>query len=172
MNSDATPEFSRLIPLARLGATPYRQQITASDAERAALTRRFDLVALDRLCATVELARQGDELFLLQAAFEAEFVQRCVVTLDPVGGAVAARFTLLYGPPEAEAAAEGGAADEIAFEPLAAAAIDVGEAVAQEFSLRLPAFPRRVDAAVEVAPPAPEEGAFAALSRLVERRER
>lgn len=172
MNGDATAEFSRLVPLARLGAKPYRQQITASDAERAALARRFDLVALDRLCATVELARQGDEHFVLHATFEAEFVQSCVVTLDPVGGAVAARFTLLYGPPEAEAAADGAADDEIAFEPLTGAAIDVGEAVAQEFSLRLPAFPRRPDAAVEVAPAAPEESAFAALSRLVERRER
>ena len=30
----STPEFSRLVPLARLGAEPFRQQITATEGER------------------------------------------------------------------------------------------------------------------------------------------
>src|SRR4249919_541839 len=90
----ATPEFSRPVPLARLGAEPFRLEISASEAERAALARRFDLIALDRLSARVELVRMGKDRFVLHAAFAAEFVQSCVVTLDPVGGAVAEEFTL------------------------------------------------------------------------------
>jgi uncharacterized metal-binding protein YceD (DUF177 family) len=164
-------EFCRLVPLARVGTEPYRQEIVATEDERTALARRFDLVSLDRLSAAIELVRQGGGTVLLCAAFEAEFAQSCVVTLDPVPGALSERFTLVYGPPEAE---EGltAAEDDVAFEPLSADAIDVGEAVAQEFSLLLPPFPRSPEAAIEAEePPRSEEGPFAPLSRLG-RRER
>ena len=82
------PEFCRLVPLARLGPEPFRQKIVATKEECAALARRFDLLAIDRLAAAVELIRQGEDVVLLRAAFEAEILQRCVVTLDPVPGAV------------------------------------------------------------------------------------
>lgn len=167
-----SPEFSRRIPLARIGPEPFRQEIAATEAEREALARRFDLVSLDRLTAEVELAQQGRDLVLLRATFDAGFVQECVITLEPISGAMAAQFRLLYGPPEAEERAAGSVEDDIAFEPLAGDFIDVGEAVAQEFSLALPPFPRSPDAAIEDAPiGADEAGPFAALSRLVDRRE-
>ena len=61
-------------------------------------------------------------------------------------------------------------ATRLAFEPLAGDTIDIGEAVAQEFSLALPAFPRSPDATVEVEPPATDEaGPFAGLSQLLSR---
>ena len=167
-----TPEFSRLVLLARLGTEPFRQDIAATEAERAALARRFDLLALDRLDATVELVRRGKNMFLLRACFEAEFVQACVVTLDPVSGTVAEEFTLLYGPPEAEEAASGSVADEVAFEPIVGSAVDVGEAISQQFSLALPPFPRSAGADVEAALSPPDDASpfAAALSRLINRR--
>lgn len=170
----AAPEFSRRVPLLRIGSEPYRQQISASAAERAALARRFGLVALDRLDAAVELIRQSEELVLLRADFEAAFEQSCIVTLDPIAGALAERFALLYGPPDAEPAAPDVASEDIAFEPLAGDAIDIGEAVAQEFSLALPPFPRSPDANVaadgEPGAPAPDgSGPFSGLSRLLDR---
>jgi len=170
MTSTGRPEFSRLVPLARLGVEPFRQDIAATQAERAALARRFDLPGLDRLCAVVELVRRGADRFLLRAAFSAEFVQHCVVTLDPIGGAVSETFTLFYGPPEAEEEADGTVEDDVAFEPVVGNAIDVGEAVAQQFSLALPPFPRVPDATLEASPP-DDAGPFAAaLSRLRDRR--
>jgi uncharacterized metal-binding protein YceD (DUF177 family) len=163
--STGRPEFSRIVSLAWLGPEPFRQQIVASERECAALARRFDLPAIGRLSATVELARRAFGTVLLRAAFEAEFEQSCVVTLDPVPGAVSEEFTLLYGPPEAEESATGGGED-IAFEPLAADAIDIGEAVAQEFSLALPLFPRSPEATAKTEePPRREEVRLAALSR-------
>jgi uncharacterized metal-binding protein YceD (DUF177 family) len=152
--------------LTRLGTEPFRQEIVATEEERAALTRRFDLIAIDRLTATVELARRGQGLVLVSAVFDADFVQSCVVTLDPVPGAVSERFSLLYGPPEAEESAAGGEED-VAFEPLSGDVIDIGEAVAQEFSLVLPPFPRGSDASVDADEPLYDDaGPFAALSRL------
>ena len=156
-------EFCRLVPLARLGPEPFRQEIVATQEECAALARRFDLLAIDRLAAAVELIRQGEDVVLLRAAFEAEILQRCVVTLDPVPGAVSECFALLYGPPEAEDSAAV-AGDDVAFEPLSADVIDIGEAVAQEFSLALPPFPRSPDACAEAEEPFSErDGPFAAL---------
>ena len=160
------PEFSRIVPLAQLGPEAFRQEIAASAAEREALARRFDLLALDRLEAEVELVRQGRETILLQACFEAAFAQSCVVTLDPVEGAMAANFALRYGPPEAEG--EDAPDDDIAFEPLVSDFIDIGEAVAQEFSLALPSFPRSPGAVLEIEEPSSGETPFAALSRLAD----
>ncbi len=169
MTGASAPEFSRPVAVARLGAEPYRQEIAADEAERRALAERFDLLTLDRLTATVELVRRGPDRILLRAAFDAGFVQRCVVTLDPVAGAVSERFDLLYGPPDAEAEAGGSAAEDPAFEPLAGGTIDIGEAVAQEFALSLPPFPRRADADIEAPTPAEATSPFAALARLTGR---
>jgi uncharacterized metal-binding protein YceD (DUF177 family) len=160
------PEFSRIVPLTQVGAEPFRREIAAADAEREALARRFGLLVLHRLEAEVELVRQGPAI-LLRAAFEAAFAQSCVVTLDPVDGVMAANFALRYGPPEAEG--EDTSEDEVAFEPLVNDFIDIGEAVAQEFSLALPIFPRSPGAVLEIEEPPPEEGPLAALSRLADR---
>lgn len=172
MTGASPPEFSRRVPLARLGPEPFRQEIAAGEAECAALARRFDLVAVDRLAAVVELVRPGQrpDRILLRAAFDAAFVQSCVVTLDPIPGAVSQHFELIYGPPELEEEGAGGAEDDAAFEPLVGEAIDIGEAVAQEFALALPPFPRSPDADLAATPPiADEPGPFAALARLVPR---
>jgi uncharacterized metal-binding protein YceD (DUF177 family) len=170
--SDAAPEFSRLVPLTRLGPEPFRQDIAANEDERAALARRFGLVSLDRLAASVELVRESGGTILLRAEFTAAFAQDCVVSLEPVAGEVSERFALRYGPPEAEPDGSVAVDDEPAFEPLSGVAIDLGEAVAQEFSLALPPFPRDPAAAIEAdAAPEPEDGPFAALRRLAARRE-
>ena len=162
--SDLAPEFSRPVPLTRIGFEPFRQVIAANDAERAALAKRFALLSLDRLAATVELVRERGGTILLTAQFSAEFAQECVVSLEPVAGGVNASFTLRYGPPNAEPESESD--DDPAFEPLAGDTIDIGEAVAQEFSLSLPPFPRAPGVAIDELPPEPQgESPFAALAR-------
>lgn len=159
------PEFSRKVALARLGRDPFRQQITATRAECEGLARRFGLLALDRLTATVELSRRDGDSVLLEAAFEADFVQECVVSLEPVRGSLKQPFALLYGP--AAAGSEIALAGEgIDFEPLQGETIDIGEAVAQELSLALPEFPRDPQAAIETdAAGAEADKPLAALAR-------
>jgi uncharacterized metal-binding protein YceD (DUF177 family) len=163
----AKPEFSRLVPVARLGASVLRRQIEANPAERDALARRFELLALDELSATVELHRASGEIIVLEAEFTARFVQECVVSLEPVPGAVTQRFSLRYGPAEAAGHDILLTDDDEPLEPLDGDAIDIGEAVAQELSLNLPEFPRLADAAVETGDTAAlGPGPFAALARL------
>ena len=162
--SDSVPEFARPVPLTRIGSRPLRQKIAANEAERAALAKRFSLVSLDSLDAAVELAHESGGTILLTAEFKAEFAQECVVSLEPVAGSVSASFALRYGPPDAEPESESD--DEPAFEPLTGDTIDIGEAVAQEFSLSLPPFPRAPGAITEEGPPEPlSDNPFAALDK-------
>ena len=134
-------EFSRPIPLARIGSEPVSRELAATPAECEALARRFGLLGLDRLEASVELCKQTDGTVLMTASFEASFAQECVVTLEPVESMLAENFTLRFGRPELEPE-ELEADDGPAFEPIEGDTIDLGEAVAQEFSLALPPFPR------------------------------
>lgn len=161
-------EFSRPVPLARIGRDPFRRKIEARREEREKLARRFGLLALDRLTAEVELSRGSGGSILLEAMFEAEFVQECVISLEPVRGSARQSFALVYAP---DAADEGAGEVEIegeapAIEPLSGDTIDIGEAVAQELSLALPEFPRDPSAGIAAAPAEEdEERPFAALAR-------
>jgi uncharacterized metal-binding protein YceD (DUF177 family) len=165
--SPVAPEFSRLVALAQLSTRPFRQRIEATAEERQRLSRRFDLISLDRLEAEVELRRQSPEVILLEAEFAAEFAQCCAVTLEPVRGAVSDRFSLVYGPAPEEEQEIALTTDEPAFEPLDGNSIDIGEAVAQELSLALPIFPRDPEATIDQAATAePLQGPFATLTRV------
>ena len=163
--SEPAPEFSRLVPLAQVGAEPFRRRIEATAQERERLSRRFDLSSLDRLIAEVVLRRQSAGVIFLEAEIEAEFEQCCAVTLDPVRSEVSDHFSLVYGPPTAEEPEIALSSDEPAFEPLVGDDIDIGEAVAQELSLALPVFPRHPDAVVDGVSQAEQwDGPFAALA--------
>lgn len=165
--SNPVPEFSRLVPLARLGSEPFQTAIEATPEERDRLAERFDLIALDRLAAVVGLQRVGGELIRLDATFEAEFAQSCVVTLEPVPGRVAQSFSLVYARLEEQETEIEIDVDEPVFEPLTGDAIDIGEAVAQELSLALPDFPRLEDAVIDPLEAAEaEDGPFVALEQL------
>ncbi len=113
------------------------------------------------------LQRGSGDLVRLEASFDAEFSQNCVVMLEPVPGRVTQTFALLYGQLKEEEAEIEINVDEPAFEPLTSDAIDIGEAVAQELSLTLPEFPRLPDAAIEMEDSREADGGpFAALGRL------
>ncbi|HEY1794985.1 MAG TPA: YceD family protein [Stellaceae bacterium] len=161
--SGAAPEFSRLVPLVRIGAAPFEQEISATEEECATLAHRFGLLSLERLAARVVLERKPGDTILLSAEWEAAFTQECVVSLDPVPGSARERFELRYGPADAEGDDD---AEAPAFELLESDAIDIGEAVAQEFSLSLPPFPHLPEAVLEIEEDPAGEGPFAVLERL------
>ena len=167
--SAPTPEFSRQVAIDQLRAEPFRQQIEATAKEREALSRRFDLIALDRLSAEVVLRRRSSESILLEAEFSAEFEQCCAVSLEPVRGTVSDRFSLVYGPATDTEPEIAFGDEEPSFEPLRGNSIDIGEAVAQELSLSLPRFPRHPEAIIDdTAAAKPLAGPLAALLHLRE----
>ena len=145
------PEFSRPCPLESLGEDELVLEIEATPEERRALARRFDLVSLEALRATLRLRRVGhDGVIAVTGRFEAEVTQSCVVTLAPVQGRLAEDFSLRYR--EAEAGPVAGAeaekhaeVDLTAEEPpevVGPEGLDLGEAVVQLFGVALDPYPR------------------------------
>jgi uncharacterized metal-binding protein YceD (DUF177 family) len=135
------PEFTRNVEAPRAAGRTAAHAIVAKPAERDALTRRFQLLSLDRLEADVVLERLDRGFVRLTASLRAEVVQECIVTLEPVPARIAEDFTVLYG--AAEAARDlvlDSEAEPV--EPLEGGRIDIGEAVAQQLSLSLDPFPR------------------------------
>ena len=174
------PEFSRQVEIKDIGAEGISLDIEADASEREALARRFGLVSLDRLTASATLSLVSRTLFRVAGSFEAEVVQSCVVTLDPVPARLVESFSALFG--------EGGPGmaalvdadeEEDEPEPIEGGAIDLGETVAQHLSLALDPYPRKPGASLPDQFAAGPEGAqsgrvkpFAGLDALKRGRER
>jgi uncharacterized metal-binding protein YceD (DUF177 family) len=141
-------EFSRPLDVMRLPAGGGYYEIAASADERAALARRFELLALDRLEAKVRVERIPGGFYRLSAELDAAPVQACAVTLEPVSNRINESFSLLYGPiEEEEEIVLDGAAETV--EALDDGVIDLGEAVAQQLSLALDPFPLSPEGAAQ-----------------------
>jgi uncharacterized metal-binding protein YceD (DUF177 family) len=144
------PEFSHPISASRLGFNkPAVYNLTANESERAALAKRFDLVSLGRFVATVTLKREPGDAVRLDGRIEADLVQACVVTTEPVPDHIIDLFTLVYRPDIDEATADQMALDnpeDEIIEPLIGDSIDIGEAVAQQLSVAMDPYPRSVGA--------------------------
>ncbi len=138
------PEFSRTIRSDTIGATPRDLTLSANDAERAALARRFGLASLGSLTAEVSLHRANQDI-LATGRLAAELVQPCVVTAEPVPDRVDEDFAIIFRAEPGEMSPD----DEVELgeEELDVmfydgALIDVGEAVAQTLGLSLDPYPR------------------------------
>ncbi len=151
MTQHPAPEFSRTVPVKSLDDGETVIDIEADADERAALARRFGLLALDSLTAKVGLTPADGGLVRVHGALAAEVTQACVVTLEPVTARVEASFERLYGAgaPEEAAGLITEADTEEPPEPFTDGAVDVGEAVAEQLALELDPFPRALEAAFD-----------------------
>lgn len=161
-----TPEFSRIVSLARLPEAGREVRIEASAAECVALARRFGIPAVNRLEAALRLHPEPGGAVMVTGRLSAEVVQECVITLEPVTQAVEDAVSLRVPGPDEEPSDDPEAPDEI---PSDGDAVDLGEAVAEQLSLALDPYPRAPGASLpgegegEEPPPG---GPFAALSAL------
>ncbi|MFQ5939552.1 MAG: DUF177 domain-containing protein [Alphaproteobacteria bacterium] len=137
-------EFSRPFPI---GDEEAVVRIAAEPEERAALARRFALLALDSLTAEVRLQPGGTgNVIRLRAQFRADVVQSCVVTLQPVASrieeSVELSFIRVESVPKVTAVAVAPEGEDPP-EPLQGEEIDLGEVVAEQLGVRLEPYPRR-----------------------------
>ena len=172
-------EFSRPMALDRISTTQHREEITATDKERAALAERFGLVSLDRLTASFTLKRARRDLVRVKGRVSADLVQACIVTLDPIPAQIDERFEVdfLEGAQPVVADLELDVEGAEAPEPALDGWIDLGELAAEQLGLAIDPYPRKPDAEVPAewrAEPAAEPAAavrpnpFAALEKLKE----
>jgi hypothetical protein len=59
-----TPEFSHSIKMDQLGSRPETIVLRAKPEERKALAKRFDLLSLDRLEASLNVRRDGADMLV------------------------------------------------------------------------------------------------------------
>lgn len=143
-----TPEFSRPFRLDAIGGEPRAVHVEADAAERAALAGRFGLVSIETLTADATIRREGARVWA-EGRLKGRAVQSCVATGDPIPARVEEPFALRFDPEgetsedEGELELEESDLDLLTYE---GGSIDLGEAVAQGFSLALDPFPRVADA--------------------------
>ena len=171
------PEFSRKVAVEAVGQGDLVLEVIACDEERAALARRFDLLALDGLTANARLRMQPTDQLRLSVTFVADVLQSCVVTLESVATHLSERFEVVYAP-ESESDRDVEAVvdvnEEDPPEPLPGGQIDVGEMIAQHLAMAIDPYPRSAGAelggehAGDAAPSeqGADENPFAALQRL------
>jgi uncharacterized metal-binding protein YceD (DUF177 family) len=126
-------------------------------------------LSLDRLEAEIRLERIPGGEVRFDGTLEAELVQPCVVTLEPVPARLADSFTLTYRPGLDEEEADRLALDEPGddlVEPLIGDAIDIGEAVAQQLAVVMDPYPRASGAEAAVTGSNADQTAGTALASL------
>jgi hypothetical protein len=141
------PEFSRTVRVDQIGREPKRRHIEASAAECARLAERLGLAELKRLVADLELRRLGGGRIELAGELEAELVQLCVVTLEPLPArireSIALEFLELPAGAEEPSGASVIALDQAEPpEPIREGTIDLGEAVVQQLAVAIEPYPR------------------------------
>lgn len=133
-------EFTRIYDLRQLPGTPVH--LVASAEERAALARRFGLVAINRLEAEVSLEREGPTA-RATGRLGADIVQSCAVSGEDLPVRIDEPVALRFVPPgpattpDEEVELDAEACDEI---ELSGTGLDLGEAVAQGLSLAIDPF--------------------------------
>ena len=165
-------EFFRPLAVDSLGEDELVREIEAGPAECQAVARRLGLEGLSGLRARFRVARaSGGPLIRVSGAFEADVVQLCVVSLEPVGQHLAEDFSLTFSlePVSMQDDLELTLADEDLPEEISDGVIDLGEAAVQQLAVALDPYPRRPDAEVPAALRPVEggpDGPFAALGKL------
>jgi uncharacterized metal-binding protein YceD (DUF177 family) len=141
------PEFSRLIAIDSIIPDRDRvEKVEASEAECAALARRFDLKSLAGLKARLIVLRISEGNFIrAKGDFEADVVQSCVVSLQDVPSRVRAHVDTYFTEDGKEFEQDedfGLELEDDLHEVLRDGMLDLGELVAQHLSLELDPYPR------------------------------
>ena len=145
------PEYSYLLPLDTIGVAEKRLTLSAGEAERAALAKRFELVSLDSFSAELVVRRiHGAPLVLAEGMFSADVVQSCVVTDEPVPAHIEEQVAIKFGPEEnidAEVEFDPNAEDPP--EPFIGNAIELGEWLTQCLGISIDPYPRAAGVVLE-----------------------
>lgn len=163
-------EFTRMIDLRQFPAAPLVLKATA--AECTALAKRFDLVAIKQLAATVILARDANGVNVA-GKLDAKIIQSCAISAEDLPVTIAEPLTLRFIPargeltPDEEIELAADDCDEIEYN---GNQFDLGEAIAQTMALAIDPFLEgpNADAARKAAGLLDEtaSGPFAALAAL------
>ena len=163
-------EFARPHRVDTIGDDARTVEIEANADERAALARRFELVAIDRLTGSFTIRRDAAGI-VADGRVEAAVTQACTITGDPLPATIDESISLRFVPDVEAGQDEVELADSnIDVIPYEGDAIDLGEVAAETMALALDPFPRgpNAEAVLSEAGVLNEEqaGPFGALAGL------
>lgn len=153
-------------------------EITATQAERGAIARLLDLVALEALAFTYRFTARGSGRLHLTGRLRAKVTQTCVVSLDPVEASVDVPVELEFWPAhqveELERSTEEPGSQELLDwpEPVVDGRIDLGPIIYETLATALDPYPKREGASFDSSqgqPDEPRRGPFAGLAALKRR---
>lgn len=141
------PEFSHFIDIDDIKDNEtVTKDLTAKPDECAALAERFGLKEIKGLQAKINVTSKGDVIYLVEGRVEAEIVQSCVVTLEPVPAHIDERFEVFCADADAIPVVSNDteydiSEDEDLPEPVVDGKINIGELAAQYLSLAIDPYP-------------------------------
>lgn len=143
-----TPEFSRILDIRHLDPKPL--VLTATPEECKALARRFHLVSIAHLTATLTLTRDGAKI-RAQGTLVSDLVQSCAISAEDLPQKIREKLDLRFVPeqgedakPDEEMELSEEDCDDIPYE---GERFDLGEAVAQSLALSIDPFAEGPEAA-------------------------
>ncbi len=145
---EAGNEYVRFVNVEKLGRDPITFTLNPTEEERADLAKRLKIVAVNSLTASGELNRlEKRSRIELTGRVEAEVVQSCVVTLEPVTQKIEENYTVCYTFNKADITLEDAeyvvSLEEADLPDLIEdGQIDVVQAVMEQVALALDPYPR------------------------------
>jgi uncharacterized metal-binding protein YceD (DUF177 family) len=180
MTDLAPPPFERDYDLGRLGPAGADIHLEAKGEELERIAAWAEVGAVESFGAMVELHKHSSNRFAIDARLEADIVQNCVVTLEPIKSHISraihrelhlAAHTRFK--PNETIPLGAGAADDDVPEEIESPIYDLAAPLLEEFLLAIDPYPRAPGvefAAPAEAPQPPRENPFAVLKALKDRR--
>lgn len=140
-------ELSRPLLVDKISAGGIAEHLVANASERAALAKRFGLIQLLKLEANLNIDPTRGRMYAVTGVVNADVVQQCVVSLDPLPAHIEDKIDVLFAPPHMLEPGAGpphlDPSDEEAPEPIVNGVIDLGELVAQHLAMAIDPYPRK-----------------------------
>ena len=163
-SSEPLPPIERLYDLNRLSEAEYETEIVLDDDQRRELAAWVDVVGVNKFEARVSLRRLSSSRFAYAAHLEANVVQSCTVTLEPVSASISMDFTrALHLVPHVKKTLDfsgelsPAAGEDDVPEEIDSTRYDLAAPLIEEFSLAVDPYPRAPGVVFDE----PEDGAEA-----------
>lgn len=173
--SDQQPPIEKIYDLNRLSEAGYETTIALGPEEREKLAAWVDVSSVNRFEARISLRRTGSTRFTYTADLEADLVQPCTVTLEPVSSNISMEFTRsLHLVPHVKKMVDFSgelspvAGDDEVPEEIDSSRYDLAGPLLEEFSLAIDPYPRAPGVAFDAPEEVEEqpESPFAVLGKL------
>lgn len=153
-----TPEFSKILVVDDVPPNGTVVRFEVSEAERAALATRFDIVALHSFKGSVGVKPWRRHGLVLEGRIEADLVQACIASLEEIDAHIDHKFVMHFLPlnmierdvaTTAKAEIIVDVQNDDPPEAIENGKIDLGEAMSEQLAIAIDPYPRKPGAAFE-----------------------